>query len=278
MSVTIIKKDLLQKEVLRNLDKNFVIFPWANTKYEGEIKKQGDTVSVQLLPSVSFATGTAGTDIADSGFTITSENLVVDQVKQLRISVKDLDSVQSNLDLHTKIAQRIAVAQADLEDQFIAGFWNDANIPGGNKLYSGAAVTLTKSNIHDYLEEMRARMGTNNIKGDLALFVDPTRASLVRLSPLFDGYREGLSVRENGVAENGYVGKLAGFKIYESNNVPANRLLALGRDGIHFASQMTKMDVRQATTGFYDNIICELVYGGKIFTETGKSVVTLRYA
>lgn len=278
MSVTIIKKDLLMKETLRNLDKNFVIFPWANTKYEGEIKKQGDTVSVQLMPSVTFATGTAGTDIADSGFTITSENLVVDQVKQLRISVKDLDEVQSNLDLHTKIAQRIAVAESDLVDQFIASFYNNANIPAGNKLYSGAAVTLTKSNIHDYLEEMRARMGINNVKGELALFVDPARASLIRLSPLFDGYREGLSLREGGVAENGYVGKLAGFKIYESNNTPANRMLAMGRDSIHFASQMTKMDVRQSPTGFYDNIICELVYGGKVFTETGKSIVTLQYA
>jgi hypothetical protein len=39
-SNTIIKENLLAQEVVRLLDKSFVIMPFANTMYEGQIKQK----------------------------------------------------------------------------------------------------------------------------------------------------------------------------------------------------------------------------------------------
>lgn len=274
MSTTIIKKDLLMAEVIRNLDKKYVLFPWANTEYEGQIQKQGDTVTVQTLPSVSWTTGgTAGASISDSAFTITGENLTADQVAQIRIDVKDISEKQSNLDLHAKIGERIANAKGNLFDAFIASFYSDSNIPSANKVNESSAVTLTKTNIYEEIEKMRVKLDENNVMDEAALFVSPAIASLIRQSALFDGFREGLEARQEA-----FVGRISGFKVYKTNNGPANRMIGFDKSAIFFVAQMTKMDVRQMATGFTDHIIGEIVYGGKVFAESGKRIVTNRYA
>ena len=271
MSVTIVKKDVLQKETIRLLDKNLVIQPWANTKWEGEIKKQGDTVTVQTVPNVTFATGgTAGADITEQNLTITGENLVVDQVAQLNIAMTDIEKMQSNLDLEDKIAERIAYAQADLYDSYIIGKHTDAL--AGNEI---TGVTLTTANVYEKIEDMRTKLEGQNVsfgEGKVALFVLPEVASLIRQSSNFDGYREG-EMRRNKNA----VGLFAGFEVYTSNNVPAGFMVALNRESIAFASQITNFDIREATEGFRSHIIAELVYGAKVFTECAKSICTTAY-
>jgi hypothetical protein len=54
-------------------------------------------------------------------------------------------------------------------------------------------------------------------------------------------------------------------------------MFAIDKEAILFASQMTRMDVRKAPEGFYENILCELVYGGKVLTANDLRLCTLKY-
>ena len=94
---TIIRPIIFAKEVIRNRDIKNVFYKYANSDYTWELKKAWDTVTVQTLPTLSFASWTAWAPITASNFTITSENLVIDTVKQLAVTLKDIEMTQSNL-------------------------------------------------------------------------------------------------------------------------------------------------------------------------------------
>lgn len=263
---TIIKENLLVKETIRLLDKEFVVMPWANTMYEGEIKRQGDTVSVETFPRVTWSSGTtAGADITASTFTITKETLTVDQLAQINIPVTQVEEIQSNLALRTKIAEQIAYSQRDVLEQFVIGL-AAAGALAGNKL-GAYATALAKSDIYAAIEAMRVKLEEQNAFGNAALFVKPAIASLIKQSPEFDGFKEGFDARKQA----SYIGKMSGFEVYVTNNI-GKYMLALDKDSVHFAAQFTGFDIRQATSGFRSNIIGEVVYGGKVFPENAKRI------
>jgi hypothetical protein len=193
-----------------------------------------------------------------------------DKLAQLNIPVADIEQIQANIDLFSKLANRIAFAMAKVYEQFCIA----TAIAGGHThLHSGGAVGLNKANIHQYIEEMRVTLSDHNFMDDAALFVTPSVASLIRQSSLFDGFREGLDVRQNG-----WVGRMSGFQIFESNLIPSTKMLAMGRNCLHFVEQMGKTDFRDAPNGFRTQVISELVYGGKVFTELSKGICDLLYS
>ena len=264
-SNTIIKENLLAKEVVRLLDKQFVVMNWANTMYEGEIKQQGDTVSIQIFPNISWSSGTtAGASITASTFTITKETLAIDQLAVFRVKTSQIEEIQSNLSIRTKVAERMAYGQADLLEQFViskALGWAAA----GNKI--GTYLTaLTSATTFAAIEAMRVKLSENNAFGNAALFVKPSISSLLRQSSNFDGFKEGLEVRKNG-----FIGKMSGFEVYETNNI-GSYMLALDKDSVHFAAQFVGFKDTEEVDAFSYNILGEVAYGGKVCTENGKRI------
>lgn len=117
---TIIVKDFLVKETIDLLDRKVVIAPRANRQFEGQLKQQGDTVTVQTFPRIALTTGgTAGDDIIGTNFTITAENLQVSQVGQALVAIKDWEELRSNLDLQSEVAKQLAYSLAKLYDEHI---------------------------------------------------------------------------------------------------------------------------------------------------------------
>jgi len=222
MANTIVVKDLLQKEVIRKLDKNRVISAWANTKYQGDLREQGDTVTVQTFPDlVPTLGGTAGDDITTTDWAITSENLQVAQVAQDSRKVKNIEEVRSNLALRSQIADRFAYALAQTHERHV-GITAVQNVNSSNAINAGAPADLTASTVYAAVEAMRQKLSQQNSFGNAALFVNPETASFIRQSGLFDGFVEGLVARKGSAIAtmNGLMGELAGFTIYETNNLP----------------------------------------------------------
>lgn len=272
---TIIKENVLVKETISLLDMKFPVAEWANTEFEGEIKKQGDTVSVQQFPRIAFTTGTtAGADIDATTFAITKATLVADTLMQVRVPVTNLEEVQSNLNLREELAREIMYDMRKKIDGFIS-YKAMSGADTGNKLHDawpGAAVT--KSNIFAAIEEMRVALDNNNAFEQAALFVTPSIASLIRQAPEFDGFKEGLEARIDG-----YVGKMSGFLIYKTNNLSLSaRMLGMDRKSVHFACQWTGYDERKEPKGFTDNILSEFVMGASVLGNNKYRIVTYRYA
>lgn len=261
---TIIVKDFLMKETIDLLDRKMVVAPRANRQFEGQLKKQGDTVTVQTFPRIALTTGgTAGDDITATNFTITAENLKVEQVAQAKVPVKDREEVRSNLDLQQEVSKQLAYSLAKLYDEHIC----TVALAGAGNSVSTAA--LSKSNIYAEINAMRVLLSADDAFDEAALFVSPAVTSLIRQAPERDGFREGMYVRENG----SYVGTWAGFRIFETNcDSLGLYMLAFDKKAVHFVEQMMKMDVRKEPAGFRNNILIESLYQSKVFTNNANRI------
>jgi len=235
MSTTVVVKDLLMKEVIRLLDKDLIIAQMANTKYEGELKRQGSTVSVQTFPNLNLQYGkTAGAAIVADSVTITSEDLEVDQVLQGGWTFTDLEQIQTNLDLLSKYASRIAYAMGNYYDAYIA---NEAVVKANssNQIVPGAPVTLNNTaadadNVMTRIGQIAVKLRKQNAFQMPYLFVNPAVENLILDSNLYTAFDKGLGYRENGV-----VGKVKGMMVYSTNNLPVRYLLTM--TGVAVADQ-----------------------------------------
>ncbi len=263
---TIIVPKLFAKEVVRNRDIKNVFYNFVNSQFTGELKKAGDTVTVQTLPTLNFATWVAGNAIVNSNFTITSENLVIDTTKQLWIRLKDIEATQSNLDLESKIAERFGEAEGRLIDEAVRDtILNSTTVSTLNK---AAPITLTKTNVFSEIEKMKVALAENNVTDNLVLFVAPVAASVLRQSGLLDNTDQGLALRTKW-----YLWMISWVKIVETNALTPSLEMIMMQDGaVNFVIQLNKYDVRDWQDGFYNNLISEVIYGAKIFWENAKAI------
>lgn len=262
---TIIKENILVKEVLRGLEKSLVIAPWANTKYEGAIRNAGDTVSVQIFPAISHTTGvTAWADITNSPFVVTKEVLTTDTLKQCRVEVTDYEEIVANFDLVKEVAKSIRIDMAKIIDSYVAGKAVD-----GCPAWHVVTTTVTKANAYETTEQLAVKLDEANVPdGGRVLFVTPAYASLLRQNPIFDGTAKGLDWRLNG-----YIGQISGFMVFKSNNLGDGvTALAMDDQSVHLVVHWKGFDVRKAEKGFRESILSEFVLWGKVFSPNAPRI------
>jgi hypothetical protein len=220
MANTIILKDLLQKETIMKLEQKLVIAPMANNKYEGELKQQGDTVTVQTFPFVNLTYGgTAGDAITATDWAITSENLQVTEVFQGAWIVKDIEKIRSNLELISKLAESIAYAMALTYDRYVASLAVTGALTA-NQIVPGAPVALNNTagdanNVMTRIGEIGVKLRKQNAFKDPVLFVNPAISDKIVDSNLYTAFDAGFPHREQGA-----VGMVKGFKVYQTNDLP----------------------------------------------------------
>lgn len=269
MANTVIEPTIFAKEVVRNRDIKNVFYKYTNSDYTGELRQAGDTVTVQTLPTLSFASGTAGAAITATDFTITSENLVIDQTEQLLVRLTNKEKVQSNLELTTKVAERFAEAEARLFDEAVRDQILNvqyADIPAANKI---AAITLTPALAYTAILNLSEKLDNQNVEEDgRVCFVSPNFANNLMQSGFLDASDAGLDVRFKG-----FIGMVNGVKIVKSNALTASKEVIMLQEGaVNMVVQLNSADVMKGTDGAYENVFAELIYGLKIFGENAKAI------
>lgn len=216
----IVVENNISLETIRLKDKKHVIMQVADKRYEKDLE-QGDTVVVQQFPNLfGNMGGTAGTSITESDWAISSFQITVDQVYQNARNVKDIEELQSNLNLVSKISERYAFASANNDDQFVASFFTEAF--ASNKVNDKSPVTLSTSNTYSNVVAVKQKLEEQNAATDVMLFVSPAINSALRKENILDSSDRGLDIRLNG-----YVGSYDGFKVMVTNNLPHVRTLTL---------------------------------------------------
>ena len=269
MANTVIEPTLFSKEVIRNRDIKNVFYKYTNSDYEGELRQAGDTVTVQTLPTLSFASGTAWAAITATNFTITSENLVINTVEQLSVRITAKEKVQSNLALTMAVAGRFAEAEARLFDEAVRDqilTVQYADIPAANKI---AAITLTPALAYTSILNLSEALDNQNVNEDgRVAFVSPNFANNLMQSGFLDSTEKGLDARFKG-----YIGMVNGVKIVKTNALTASKEVIMMQEGaVNMVVQLNNYDVRKGTDGFYENLIAEVIYGLKIFGEKAKAI------
>lgn len=280
MAVTNFVPDLWTARLLVSLRKNQVAGSLVNREYEGEIKRQGDSVKITSINDVTIGTYTAHTDITVEDIDDATRSLVIDQAKYFAVELDDIEKAQA-VNGGAALAQAVdnaAYQLKDTVDSFLLAAMNTA-IQGSANDLGTVAIHTTARNLYDTFVDLAVALDEDNV---------PDQGRFVVVSPALHGrllkLDEFISAGDQAGAEsraNGRVGEVAGLSVYKSNNLPAvTDVAATGglaiagyRGATTFAEQIVSVEAARMEKRFADMVKGLHVYGAKVVRPTGLAVV-----
>jgi N4-gp56 family major capsid protein len=263
-----------------------------NRDYEGDISAAGDTVRINAIGRVTVGDYSKNTDMgAPQTLTDAQSVLTISQQKFFNFQVDDIDKAQQNPKVMSQAMVEAAYALANTADQFVAAQYVDissANRVGGasdtnpleiNPTTDGSPVAniVGQSLAYEALVDASVVLDENDIPEDGRFIIVP---------PWFEGQLEkdqrfvsfGTAANrgdlENGLSNaNGGIGRVAGFTVMKSNNVP----VTVNGDGTHvyhvigghpmmwsFAEQIRDVEGYRPQLRFGDAVKGLHLYGARV--------------
>lgn len=264
MSVENFKPEIWSQELNFRLRKSLVGMQLTNQDYEGEIAEEGDTVHITRPSAVSVGDYATGSDISIEQVQSSQKKLEITEQKYFAFEIDDVDAVQSNTDLLDPYTEEANYKMADTVDQYIFGLYTGAD--SSNVV---SKFTASASNIYGKLVEAKKLLSKNSVPKDGRWIVlDPDEVALLEQSSEFTAASDlGDEVKMNGIA-----GRIAGFNVFESNNLTtANdgtddvRHCPFGHSmAITFAMQFAQIEAQRREKRFADLVKGLNLYGSKV--------------
>ena len=272
MALTTFIPELWNARLLNALDKAHVFAGLVNRDYEGEIKKQGDTVHINTIGEVTIGTYTKDTDFSSGpqALTATDSTLVINQAKYFNFAVDDIDTAQAAGDIMDKAMQRAAYGLADAADKYLADQLAAAITTANGNQVGTTAVALTKENVYENIVKMKTILDKANVPTTGRwLVVPPEMVALILQDDRF--VKTGGTKAEDTLA-NGWVARAVGFDIYESNNCNSTTAsstttytITAGDEGAcTYAEQISDTEAYRPEKRFADAVKGLHLYGAKV--------------
>ena len=272
MALTTFIPELWNARLLNALDKAHVFAGLVNRDYEGEIKKQGDTVHINTIGEVTIGTYTKDTDFTSGpqALTATDSTLVINQAKYFNFAVDDIDTAQAAGDIMDKAMQRAAYGLADAADKYLADQLAAAITTANGNQVGTTAVALTKENVYENIVKMKTILDKANVPTTGRwLVVPPEMVALILQDDRF--VKTGGTKAEDTLA-NGWVARAVGFDIYESNNCNSTNAsstttytITAGDEGAcTYAEQISDTEAYRPEKRFADAVKGLHLYGAKV--------------
>ncbi len=274
MSTAVFIPKLWSARLLANLDKNLVFANLCNRDYEGEITKAGDAVNITGVADVAVRDyeGSITTDAVDG----TTRQLVIDQKKYYSFAVDDVDQAQAAPAIVDAYMANAAKSLSDVADQHVASLYTGAGSQVGDDT---TPVTIANAgDAYDGLVDLGVALTEKNV---------PTVGRWVVVPAFYEGlFRKDTRVMAAGDANaaaariQGYVGQLAGFSVFVSNNAPKSganyKVIAGTTAAMSFANQILKSEALRSQTAFADIVRGLHVYGAKVLQPNALAVLTCK--
>lgn len=262
--------ELFSKKVNIKLDKQGTYTDIVNRKWEGEIKNEGDRVTIYTIGNLTAKDYNPKnpTAIEYDNPEGDKQQLIVDQIKIIPFKVGDVQNLWANLNLVDQYTDRIAVAGAETKD---AHLHTVAVAGAGTKLYDDSALALTEDNVWKLICQLQATLKRKNaLKNGRdysgkrpALVVSPEVEGMLLQSKNYFANAFG-----NEVLRKGQIGTIGLFDVF-TNTVNGDgtgdqTIVALTSDAITYAEQITKTETLRDKDEVGDFVRCLMVYGSKV--------------
>lgn len=173
----------------------------------------GLTAQVPIYPALSAAGVADGTDLSNTAFNTTSQTITASETGVL-VTLTDLAEESANEDVAAAIGRQIGAAMAEKVDTDLAALFSGFS----NTVGSGAAE-LTVDSIFQAAAILRANNAQQN--GAFVAVVHPYQAYQLKKQLTNAGatMSHALSDVGNSALMDGFIGRIAGVDIFESNVV-----------------------------------------------------------
>ena len=273
MSVATFIPELWSARLLQGLEKSHVATNLVNRDYEGQIRNQGDKVNINTLSDVAIKTYTPNSDIASpDDLTTTKQQLEITEADYFNIQLDDVDRVQAAGELMDTAMRNVAYKMNDRTDSFILGKIA-SGVDSGNIIgTTESPIQVTKNNIYESIIEVRTKLDKANVPTSGRTIIIPPEIYALLLQD--ERFVKSDAVAGQNVLVNGLVGRVAGFDVFESNNVVYDtnnkfwKVTAQVRTATTFAEQIVKTEAYRMEKRFSDAVKGLHVYGAKVTDGT----------
>ena len=262
MAITNFIPAIWSENLYRELDRQYIGVAHCTREYEGEIKNMGSVVKICGVGNVAVADYTRNTDMSNpQSLSDTVKELEINRAKYFNFQIDDIDRAQSSPKLMEAAMGVAASALANAADRHIFSMHTDAENFVTND-------NVTADNIIDLIIEARQRLYENDVfdASDIVIEVTPKVASLILKA------KTELSTDNTPALEAGYLGSIAGCKIYVSNNVVVeedldcnyHKCFVRTTRAIAFAEQLSEIDAYRPEKRFADAVKGLHLFGSRI--------------
>jgi hypothetical protein len=262
MAITNFISTIWSENLYRELDKQYIAVSHCSRDFEGDIKNVGSTVKICGVGAVGVSDYTKNTDMStpqDLSDTVTT--LKIDRAKYFNFQIDDIDRAQSTPKLMEAAMSIAASALANETDKYIFSLFSEAQS-------NVCCENVTPENILDNIIMARQKLYENNVldASDIVIEVSPQIASVILRAKI------DLSTDNSASLEAGYLGSIAGCKIYVSNNIKQEELsdsfhhmcFVRTKRAIAFAEQLSEIEAYRPEKRFADAVKGLHLYGAKV--------------
>ena len=263
MAITNFIPTIWSENLYEELDKKYIAVANCSRDFEGDIKNKGSVVKICGVGEVTVKNYTKNTDMSDPQLlSDTVRELKIDQAKYFNFQIDDIDRAQASPKLMSAAMKIAASALANEADKYIYS------------LYTNAGKTITavfspnQSLVYDFLDAITILRENNvNDPNEIVIEVSPAVAAQLMKEKI------NLDLVENGeMLESGCIGRLAGCKIFISNNVAFTdggdsvnyHCMIRSKRSIAFAEQLSEIEAYRPEKRFSDAVKGLHLYGAKV--------------
>lgn len=274
MSIATFIPAIWEARLLQHLDNALIARNFFNQDYEGNIRDQGDTVRINQIGNISIFEYKRNQDMTPPETLATAaQDLVIDQAQAFNFQLDDLDRIQARAELMDSAMQRSAYSLAEIEDTFLFNILAAA-VPTPNKTPN---VTISDpAEMYELLVHLRTIMVKNNVpSAGRRVAVPPEAIALLLKDDRFVGTG---GTNAEGTLQSGFVGRAAGFDIYEVNTTPGGNTIIAGHQlASTFAGQIAKTEAYRMEKRFADGLKGLSVYGAKNLIPEALASATIAF-
>ena len=256
---------------------------WAqltNDNYEGEIQAAGDTVKIPTsTTSITVFDYVENTDFTqEDNPTGTTQELVIDQQKGFNFYVDDIVQAQSRPALVDETMGEAVISLQDVVDSFIHGLFAPAvKAPRLTTVTEALLAAEWGSKFYAALLKTGRLMDTAHIpRGDRWIVVHPDVMEAIDTWLVLHAPNNAfLPATQEESFRTGYAGRMAGFRIYVSQELSSvnsdadwQAVASYGRSAVTFADQVSSIETYRPEKRFGDGVKGLYVYGGKLVHDT----------
>jgi N4-gp56 family major capsid protein len=281
MALSNFKPTLWSAKLLVALRKNAVAGNLVNRDYEGEIRREGDTVKITSVNDVTIGDYTQHNDITWEDIDDATRSLVINQAKYFAVELDDIEAAQEKKGGKSLLDQAVdnaAYQLKDVADAFLLSTISAAAQGTANDLGT-VAIHTTARNLYDSFVDLSVLLDEANVpeSGRWVVVKPSLYGRLLKLDEFISaGDALGAATRTNG-----FVGEVAGLSVYKSNNMPTvTDAAATGGAAIAghsmattFAEQILKMKAVDRENRFAEGVKGLHVYGAKVVRPTAVATV-----
>lgn len=273
MSVDTFKPEIWSAVLLAAARKAHVYGSFANRDYEGEIRNQGDTVTVNTISRPTIGNYVPNvTVIEPETLTTAQRKLTITESKYFAFEVDDVDHAQAAGEMLPEALSEAGYALAQVLDTFIASLYT--GVQAANAIGTVAVTATSPLDAYDkVLVPLKVALDEADQTFANRWCVIPSwlHGRLLRDDRFI---RADASGQSDPASVTGFVGHAAGFRLEVSNNTPNpsgddNIVMAGTNNAISAADQLNKVEAYRPESAFSDAVKGLHLYGAKLMRPDG---------